>query len=257
MKTLLFNLPTPLEILLDPISLIVLVMYGMLMLWELIAPARKLPTVKFWRIRGLASFAVFFYLSSYLPLLWDGFIAGYQLLNFSVFGDIGGAVTGILIYQFALYIWHYAIHRNDYLWRVFHQMHHSAERIDTYGAFYFSPMDMIGFTLLGSLCLVGIAGFTPGASTLILLVNTFFGMFQHSNIKTPQWMGYIIQRPESHTVHHAKGVHAFNYSDLPIFDLLFGTFKNPSSYEHETGFYEGASARIKDMIFFKDISTEN
>tara|TARA_B100000965_G_scaffold386184_1_gene388202 strand:+ start:1134 stop:1253 length:120 start_codon:yes stop_codon:yes gene_type:complete len=34
------------------------------------------------------------------------------------------------------------------------QMHHSAEVVDSIGAFYFSPLDMIGFTLLGSISLV-------------------------------------------------------------------------------------------------------
>jgi len=37
------------------------------------------------------------------------------------------------------------------LWRGFHQMHHSAERVDAFGAFYFSPLDIIGFTMLSSL----------------------------------------------------------------------------------------------------------
>ena len=46
-------MPTPLEILLDPISLIVLAMYLALMVWEAIAPARKLPKIKNWKLRGL------------------------------------------------------------------------------------------------------------------------------------------------------------------------------------------------------------
>ena len=135
-------------------------------------------------------------------------------------------------------------------------MHHSAERVDSFGAFYFSPMDMIGFTFLGSLCLVVVAGFTPEATTLIILGTTFLGVFQHSNIKTPQWLGYLIQRPEAHTVHHARGIHAYNYSDISLYDILFGTFNNPKGYGHEAGFYDGASSRIGEMLTFKDISNE-
>ncbi len=257
MDKVISNLPTPWDILIDPISLIVLGIYGSLMLWEAILPARLLPKVKNWKMKGLLSFTFFFYLSTYLPLFWDESLAGFQIIDLTHLGTYWGALVGILFYEFGLYIWHYCIHKNNYLWRVFHQMHHSAERIDTYGAFYFSPMDMIGFTFLGSICLVAIAGFTPEASTLILLGTVFLGVFQHSNIVTPKWIGYFIQRPESHTVHHAKGIHAFNYSDLPIFDILFGTFRNPSTYENETGFYEGASTKIKEMIFFKDVSNEN
>ena len=35
---------------------------------------------------------------------------------------------------------------------------------------------------------------------------------------------------------------------------MFGTFENPKGYDHEAGFYEGASARIGDMLMFRDVS---
>ena len=82
----------------------------------------------------------------------------------------------------------------------------------------------------------------------------FAGIFQHANINTPRWLGYIIQRPESHTIHHGRGLHKYNYCDLPIIDIIFGTFRNPKGYQMETGYYDGASARIVDMLLFKDVS---
>lgn len=254
MKEILLNLPTPSELVFNPISYIIFVMYGALMLWEALFPARPLPNIGFWKVKGLLAFVFFFFLSSYLPLFWDGYLYEYQVFDLTFLGTYWGALIGVLIYELGLYAWHRALHTNDFLWKVFHQMHHSAERMDSYGAFYFSPMDMIGFTFLGSLCLVLFAGFTPEATTLIILLTTFLAIFQHSNIKTPEWIGYLVQRPEAHTVHHAKGVHAYNYSDFPVFDILFGTFKNPRAYEHETGFYHGASSKIGDMLLFKDIS---
>ena len=55
--------------------------------------------------------------------------------------------------------------------------------------------------------------------------------------------------------HSQKGdYHAYNYSDLPVFDIIFGTFKNPAGYEEDTGFYQGASARIIDMLLFRDVT---
>ena len=247
-------MPTPIEILLDPISLTALSMYLALMIWEALFPAAELPKVKNWKLRGLTSFAVYFFLSSYLPLLTDPFLSKYQLFDLTSLGDLGGGLLAILLYEFAVFVWHYAMHKSDFLWRVFHQMHHSAERMDTYGAFYFSLTDMIGFTFLGSICLALLIGVTPQAVTIMLLGTMFLGIFQHTNIHTPQWLGYFIQRPESHSVHHAKGIHKYNYSDLPIFDILFGTFKNPKGYEHETGFYPGASSRVVDMLTFQDIN---
>lgn len=243
----------PLEILIDPVSLLILALYGSLMVWEAVVPGRELPKMKFWRLRGLLVFAFYFYLASYLPLLIDTYLVKLQVFNLERLGVAGGAILGVLLYECGVYFWHRALHRSNLLWKSFHQMHHSAERIDTYSAFFFSPLDMIGWTVLGSLTLTLLVGLDPKAATVTIVITNFLGMFQHTNIKTPVWLGYIVQRPESHTIHHAKGIHAYNYSDLPIFDILFGTFRNPRSYEHETGFYQGASSRIKDMLLFKEV----
>ena len=165
-------------------------------------------------------------------------------------------MIGVLVYEGMVYAWHRTMHETDWLFQSFHQMHHSAERLDTFGAFYFSGLDMIGFTFIGSLSLSLIVGIPPQAVTCFLFITLFLGIFQHTNIKTPQWLGYIVQRPESHSVHHGRGVHRYNYSDLPIFDILFGTFRNPKHFVDETGYYDGASARVGDMLLCRDVTAE-
>jgi sterol desaturase/sphingolipid hydroxylase (fatty acid hydroxylase superfamily) len=248
-------MPTPLQLLLDPISLTVFALYGALILLELLFPARKLVPVKGWRVKGLAAFAGYFFLSSYLPLLWTGWLGQYQLFDLTALGTWAGAAVGVLVYEIGVYVWHRAMHTSDRLWRSFHQMHHSAERLDTYGAFWFSPLDMVGFTALYSLALTLVVGVTAEAATMALYTTTFFNVFQHTNIRTPQWLGYIVQRPESHSVHHQRGVHAWNYSDLPLFDLLFGTFRNPKEYAPQQGFYDGASSRVGDLLLWRDVAS--
>jgi sterol desaturase/sphingolipid hydroxylase (fatty acid hydroxylase superfamily) len=247
-------MPTPTEILLDPISLIAIGIFAALIAFEALAPARPLPKVNGWIPRGLLAFAAFFYVSSYLPLFWDGALAEYQLFDLTGLGTIGGALAGVLVYELGVYWWHRAMHRITPLWRGFHQMHHSAERLDTFGAFWFSPLDMIGWTALGSLSLVVIVGITPAAATAAILITFFLGVFQHTNVRTPQWLGYFVQRPESHSVHHERGVHHYNFSDLPVFDLLFGTWRNPAEFSERQGFYDGASSRVAEMIAFRDVS---
>lgn len=247
-------MPAPLEILLDPVSLGVLAMYAALMLWEALAPGRELPRVKGWLPRALGSFVIYFYLSSYLPLIWDQYLNRFQLFDLSHLGSLSGAAVGLLVYNAVLYAWHRTMHETDWLFRSFHQMHHSAERIDTYGAFYFSPLDTAGLTMVGSLSLALIVGLSPQAVTLFLFAGMFMGIFQHANIRTPRWLGYFVQRPESHTIHHGRGLHRYNYADLPIFDILFGTFRNPQGYVMQTGYYDGASARIVDMLLCRDVS---
>ena len=250
-------MPTPLEILLDPVSLYILAMYFILIVWEAVFPAHQLPYIAFWKLKGILFFFLFFFLSSYLPLLYEKWLPTSQLIDLSHWGLLPAGLFGIILYELGVYTWHRAMHNNNLLWRIFHQMHHSAERLDTYGAFYFSLFDMVGFTVLGTVCFSFIAGLSPQSITIVLLVTNFFSIFQHANIKTPKWLGYFIQRPESHAIHHARGIHAYNYSDLPLFDLVFGTFKNPGEYKYETGFYEGASDRILDMHMFRDINLED
>ncbi len=248
-------MPTPIELLLSPTSLIVFGIYAGLIALEALAPGRKLPHVRAWPIRGLASFAVFFLLSAYLPMLWDGYLARFQLVDLSSLGTFGGAAVGLLVYQFCGYWYHRTMHSSNTLFRVLHQMHHSAERLDSFSAFYFSPLDMIGWTMVGSVGLVLIVGLTAEAATIVLVTVNFLGIFQHTNIRTPRWLGYVIQRPESHSIHHGRGIHQYNYADVPLLDMLFGTFRNADSYAPATGFYDGASSRVGDMLLLRDVSS--
>jgi len=157
--------PTPLEILADPVAQIIIGMFVVLAIWEMVAPAKKLPEIRGWKLRGLISFAAFFFLSSYLPMFTDGYLAEYQLFDLTSLGTVGGTIAGVFVFQLGTWLWHRSMHASDFLWHTFHQMHHSAERLDMYGANYFSLADMVGWTLLGSVCLVLGAGIT--AATLI------------------------------------------------------------------------------------------
>jgi sterol desaturase/sphingolipid hydroxylase (fatty acid hydroxylase superfamily) len=248
-------MPTPIEILLDPVSLAIIGIYFALYAWESLFPRKKnLPKIRHATLRGFISFGILFYLSSYLPLLTDTYLASFQMVDLSSLNVATQVIIGLLFYQAMLYIWHRAMHKSNTLWKVFHQLHHSAERMDIPSTFYFSPMDMIGFTLLGSLCFALVMGLSPQAITVVILTLNFLSIFQHANIKTPRWLGYFIQRPEQHAIHHARGIHQYNYSDFPIYDYLFGTFKNPDDYQGENGFYDGGSSRVIDMLLFKDIA---
>ena len=247
-------MPTPLDILLDPVSLTVLALYGALIGLEALFPARPLPPVRGWRTRALLVFSVYFLLSSYLPLLWNETLAKVQVFNLEAVHPAIGASIAVLVYELLVYGWHRAMHSTNWLWRSFHQMHHSAERVDSFGAFYFSPLDIVGWTVLGSLTLTVGVGLSPQAVSWFFYATTFLAVFQHTNIRTPQWLGYIVQRPESHSLHHARGVHRHNYSDLPLWDLVVGTVRTPLDFAAETGFHPGASAQIPQMLLFRDVA---
>src|SRR5438552_1613546 len=73
-------------------------------------------------------------------------------------------------------------------------------------------------------------------------------LFYHWNVPTPHWLGYLIQRPESHCVHHQEGLHGYNYGDLPLWDMLFGTFRNPRRWEARCGFGPDKEQQLAQML---------
>jgi sterol desaturase/sphingolipid hydroxylase (fatty acid hydroxylase superfamily) len=182
--------------------------------------------------------------------------AGWQVFNGAVLGTAGGAVVGVLTYEFFHYWYHRSAHRYNGLWRLGHQMHHSAESLDAWGAYYLHPIDVFCFTSISSLVLFPLLGLAPEAGAWAAAVLTFLGIFQHAHLQTPRWLGYLIQRPESHAIHHQRGVHAHNYADLPLWDWIFGTLRNPAQTGAwpEQGFHAGASARMAEMLTFRDVS---
>ena len=111
------------------------------------------------------------------------------------------------------------------------------------------------FATIASLVLFPLLGLSLEAGIVTALFLTFNAMFQHANINTPHWLGYLVQRPESHNIHHGRGIHGYNYSDLPFWDMVFGTFRNPHTLTSvDCGFYTGASSRLVDMLLGKDVT---
>jgi sterol desaturase/sphingolipid hydroxylase (fatty acid hydroxylase superfamily) len=216
--------------------------------------ARKWDTPRFWRLRAVGVTLVTVALSFAVPMLWARVFGTWTLFNLSSLGMWGGAAVGILLYQFGHYWYHRTVHRNDRLWLAFHQMHHSPESLDAWGAYYLAPTDAIGFLTLQTLVFGPLLGLPIEAAMIGNLFMTFSAIFQHANLRTPVWLGYFIQRPESHGVHHERGVHAYNYADLPLWDIVFGTFRNPKTFDGEVGFWNGASSKIGSMLLMKDVS---
>ena len=223
-------------------------LFGGFALLELVSRGRVFPAVTNWRIKGTAFTLLYLAISTYAPLFWDGWLGDHRLFaadRLPLWAQIAG---GFLALELGVYAWHRTMHNTPFLWRWFHQTHHSAERVDIWGALYFHPFDMVGWAMVGSLALVLGFGVSAEAAIAINVLATFYGLFQHANIKTPHWLGYFIQRPESHSCHHERGVHARNYSDLPLWDMVFGTFHNPKEFTGQVGFYEGSSKKLGPLL---------
>lgn len=210
--------------------------------------ARTFPSQPLWRLRGFLAFALYLSVAVYAPLAWDAWLADHVLLDISGWPAWSQFVVGLLTLELGIYAWHRTMHRSDFLWRRLHQTHHAAERVDIWGAFWFHPLDMLGWALLGSLVLVGGLGVKVEAAIAITLATSFLSMFTHANIRTPRWLGWFIARPEMHALHHERGVHRWNYADLPLWDMVFGTYRNPQDWNGQAGFYDGASLQLWSLL---------
>lgn len=231
-------------------------MLALLIAMELLRPARTFEEVRGWRLKCIAFMPIVIAISSIIPYAMSGLIEDIRLLPGHRLGLLGGTVVGILVSELLAY-WVHRLHHNvPFLWRWIHQLHHSAERVDVFGSAYFHPFEVIEGTVVGVVLFNVVLGLSPEAAVLSGLWQAFNGVFQHGNITTPVWLGYLIQRPEAHGIHHQRGVHGFNYANLPLWDIVFGTFRNPRTWQGEAGFYSGSSKHTLRMLLGRDVADD-
>lgn len=225
---------------------------GFLLAERLIGGGRTFPGVRFWTLLGLAGLIVSGAANALMPMLFAPLLAPVRLVDLSGTG-LAAALPVVVLTTFFTYWTHRIQHRFDILWRLGHQLHHSAARVDVASAMMFHPIDLffqIGVTTLAAALL----GATPQAAALAGVGNFVIAVFQHWNVRTPRWVGYIIQRPEAHCLHHERDVHARNFGDLPIWDMIFGTFANPATVDVPVGFADGRGRRVLAMILCQDVN---
>jgi len=220
---------------------------------DAVRPARSFPKTRLWKLKGLTFTALHLTVATLLPLVWNDWLGEHRIFDLTSMGIAAGTVVALLIAQFGGYWWHRALHTSPTLWRM-HQMHHSPERVDSYGALYHHPIDAAGFAFVGSLFLVWVVGLPAESVIIASAIQIVLVLFGHLNARTPAWLGYFVQRPENHGLHHARGVHRYNYGDMALWDQVFGTWRNPETWEGEGGFYDGASSRMGEILVGLDVS---
>jgi sterol desaturase/sphingolipid hydroxylase (fatty acid hydroxylase superfamily) len=220
---------------------------------EVILPASRARCDKRWRIYAGSLNAANLVAVVAAGFLFPRWIAGHSLFNLADRIDpVSGSLLTFAVASFVAYWWHRAIHRSNRLWRWLHQLHHSPTRIEALTAFYVHPFDALAATLLNALVAYLVLGVDGVAAGLALIYVTLFNLIAHADQKSPWWLGFIVQRPEMHRVHHQRGHHAGNYG-LPIWDLMFGTWRNPRSGEVECGFPDDKERLIGQMLMLKDV----
>ena len=161
-------------------------------------------------------------------------------------------LAGWFVGTFVFYWWHRLRHVKGF-WVVFHQVHHSPSRIEILTSFYKHPVEIAVGAFLSAAILFPLLG----CSLLAGFWYNFFAavgeFFYHGNYKSPKWLRYFVQTPELHSIHHQIDVHKYNFSDIPIWDRVFGTYKDATEFSPRCGFPGRSEERIGAMLIFKDV----
>ena len=239
----------------DLVGLAVPLTYFALLATARLWPARRFPARRGWPWVGVAFLLLIGTAGAVIPLLLPlDWLEAHRWMDGTGLGIAGGTVAGYFVLSGLAYAYHRMTHNVGFFWRGFHQLHHSPQRVDIPGSVLFHPLEMAIQVLLQLFVTVVVLGLDPLAAALVGYVAAFYGMFQHWNVRTPIWLGYLIQRPEAHCVHHRKGLHYYNYGDLPLWDILFGTFRNPREFNGECGFEDPGDRRVGAMLAFADVN---
>jgi len=220
---------------------------------ERVRPGRELPHVRGWHLRAVLMNLMQLALIGAGGLLWNRFFREHALLKLGYWSSpMAEGAFYWFIGTFVFYWWHRLRHADGF-WLVLHQVHHSPSRIELLTSFYKHPLEIAADSILTGFLIYGVFG----GSALAGAWTSFFGAvgeyFYHSNIRTPQWLGWIIQRPEHHAIHHQLGVHNYNFGDLTIWDRMFGTFRDAEGFAQRCGFPGRHEERLADMLAFRDV----
>jgi sterol desaturase/sphingolipid hydroxylase (fatty acid hydroxylase superfamily) len=223
---------------------------------ERLRPGWTAPRVERWLLRAILANGCQLAVVVLAAFTWNRWMQGASLLHLAHLGAWGGGAVAYVVSTLVFYLWHRARHEIPILWRGCHQLHHSARRIEALTSFYKHPVEQVADSVLSALVAVPLLGLSPEGVAVYTLLSAAAEYAYHVNVKTPRWLGVFVQRPEMHRLHHAYGEHAGNYADLPVWDMLFGTYRNPETYDGPCGFDADKEARALDMLRFVDVHRE-
>ena len=227
---------------------------ALFLLAERIFPGRTLPASSGWYLRALAiNFAQLAITLAMGRIIWPLVFGGGSILSLAEWqAPAAEGFAAWLLGTFVFYWWHRLRHLDGF-WAVFHQIHHSPSRIEILTSFYKHPIEIVVNSMISGFILFPLLG----CSLLGSFWYNFFAAtgeyFYHANLRSPAWLRFLIQTPELHSIHHQLDVHAYNYGDIPLWDRLFGTYRDTTEFVPRCGFHGDSEQKLGEMLLFRDV----
>lgn len=233
---------------------IILAIFMCCFILERIIPGWTLPRVKTWAARVVLINIVQLSVVLLAGMTWEIWLSDWSLFHLSNHvSPVTGGCLAYFVATFVFYWWHRWRHEYDVLWRLFHQLHHSPQRLEVITSFYKHPGEMFANSIIGSLLVFTILGLSLEAGAIYTFCTAIGEFFYHTNVKTPRWVGFFFQRPEMHRIHHQYNRHRNNYGDITWWDMLFGTYENPREWQSTCGFDDEKEQQLMPMLAYKDL----
>lgn len=148
-----------------------------------------------------------------------------QLVEIFVLGELGA------------YLLHRLSHAVPALWRL-HAVHHSNEALDWLAAHRQHPIEAVLHLGVANLPVLAL-GFSLEPILGFILLQKVYTAFLHANVRVGYGpLSVLLASPQFHHWHHdaEAGAAAGNYaSTLPLFDLIFGTYRAPQGFPARYG----------------------
>lgn len=216
-----------------------------MLVWELIAPRRKLSVSK--ALRWTSNLGLLVLNSIVLRLMFPAAAVGiaysvaqrgwgmFNLVDLPLWFEIFAAV---LLLDFAIYLQHRLMHQLPLLWRL-HRVHHADLDFDLTTGSRFHTIEIIVSMLFkwGVILLLG-----PALIAVLIFEVLLNGMaiFNHANISLPGAIDRIVRHllvtPDMHRVHHSTLVPETNSNygfNLSIWDRIFKTYIDQPEKGHD------------------------
>jgi len=207
-----------------------------MMIWEACMPNRTSPVAK--SKRWLSNFFLVFcgaLVGRLLVPAGFAFVAVFAAQQqFGLFYLISlphwtSIVLAVVLLDCLIYWQHRLFHRVPIFWRI-HRVHHADPHLDASTGLRFHPIE-IALSLLVKALGILLLGVPVEAILLFEIILNASSIFNHSNIKLPDWLEWplrkLIVTQAMHRIHHSQALQEtdsnFGFS-LSVWDRLFGSY---------------------------------
>lgn len=226
---------------------------------ERLFPRKKLPNVEGWVGRAVLFNCIQLVVILISSQTIEKWLGGRSLFKLP-WSPFYNGIFAYLLQTWVFYWWHFVRHENNFLWLFVHQFHHSPVRIETITSFYKHPSEYVLNTIIIAVLTQPILGLDKKTNEWLVIFSALAEFFYHINISTPYWVGFIIQRPEMHIIHHQRDKqYVYNHGDIAIWDWLNATLWNPKGEDFEdfeTGFSDDRELEVVPMLCGQNVLTE-